>query len=49
MNNSEQKINSILKDLTNVHENLLSLSDDIWQSIDHNNTEKLEEIGRAHV
>ena len=43
MNHSEQKINSILKDLTNVHENLLSLSDDIWQSIDHNNTEKLEE------
>lgn len=35
-------INSILEDLTNVHENLLSLSNDIWSSIDHNNTENLE-------
>lgn len=35
-------ISSILKDLTNVHENLLSLSNDIWSSIDHNNTENLE-------
>lgn len=36
-------ISSILKDLTNVHENLLSLSNDIWSSIEHNNSEKLEE------
>lgn len=43
MTASEKTIESILKDLTNVHENLLSLSDDIWNSIDHNNTEKLQE------
>ncbi len=43
MTASEKTIASILKDLTNVHENLLSLSDDIWNSIDHNNPEKLEE------
>lgn len=36
-------ISSILKDLTSVHENLLLLSNDIWNSIDHNDTEKLEE------
>lgn len=35
-------ISSILKDLTNVHENLISLSNDIWSSIDHNNTVNLE-------
>lgn len=40
---SEKTISSILKDLSNVHENLLSLSDDIWNSIDHNNPEKLDE------
>ena len=43
MTTSEKTIASILKDLTNVHENLLSLSDDIWNSIDHNDSEKLEE------
>ena len=35
-------ISSILEDLTNVHENMISLSNDIWSSIDHNNTENLE-------
>lgn len=43
MTSSEKNISSILKDLTNVHENLLSLSNDIWNSIDHNNPEKLDE------
>lgn len=43
MTASEKTISSILKDLTNVHENLLSLSNDIWNSIDHNNPEKLDE------
>lgn len=43
MTASEKTIISILKDLTNVHENLLSLSDDIWNSIDHNDAEKLDE------
>lgn len=43
MTASEKTISSILKDLTNVHENLLSLSDDIWNSIDHNDAEKLDE------
>ncbi len=43
MTASEKTIASILKDITNVHENLLSLSNDIWNSIDHNNPEKLDE------
>ena len=43
MTASDKIISSILNDLTNVHENLLSLSEYIWQSIDHNDTEKLEE------
>lgn len=43
MTASEKTISSILKDLTNVHENLLSLSDDIWSSIDHNDSKKLDE------
>lgn len=43
MTASENTISSILKDLTNVHENLLSLSDDIWSSIDHNDSQKLDE------
>ena len=43
MTASEKTIASILKDLTNVHENLLSLSNDIWNSIYHNNPEKLDE------
>ncbi len=42
MTASEKTISSILKDLTNVHENLLSLSNDIWNSIDHNDPEKLD-------
>lgn len=33
----------ILVDLEAVRENLLGLSDDIWQSIDHNDPESLEE------
>jgi hypothetical protein len=33
----------ILKDLEGVRENLLALSDDIWQSIDHNDPDSLEE------
>lgn len=33
----------ILEDLEAVRENLLALSDDIWQSIDHNDPEALEE------
>ena len=43
MTASEKTISSILKDLTNVHENLLSLSNDIWNSIDHNTPERLDE------
>ena len=34
MANSKDTIKSILKDLTSVHENLLALSEDIWDSID---------------
>jgi len=33
----------ILEDLEAVRENLLALSDDIWQSIDHNDPDSLEE------
>ena len=43
MTASQEIISSILKDLTTVHENLLSLSDYIWDSIDHNDTDKLEQ------
>lgn len=43
MTSSEKTITSILKDLTSVHENLLSISNDIWNSIDHNDSEKLDE------
>ena len=43
MSNSKDTIRSILKDLTSVHENLLALSEDIWDSIDHNDSQKLEE------
>ena len=42
MSASEKTIASILKDLTNVHENLLSLSNDIWASIEHNDNEEVE-------
>ena len=40
MLSSENTISSILKDLVSVHENLLTLSDDIWNSIDHNDSKK---------
>ena len=33
---------SILEDLETVRESLLSLSDDIWLSIDHNDTEEMK-------
>ena len=42
MTASEKTIASILKDLTNVHENLLSLSNDIWASIEHNDNDEVE-------
>ena len=37
------RIRRILEDLEAVRENLLALSDDIWLSIDHNDSESLEE------
>ncbi len=37
------QIRSILEGLEQVREDLLSLSDDIWLSIDHNNAEALEQ------
>lgn len=43
MTTSEKNISLILKDLKNLHENLLALSDDIWLSIDHNDSEKVDE------
>lgn len=43
MTDSEKTINSILIDLKNVRENLFTLSQDIWNSIDHNDDEKLDE------
>ena len=39
----EHRIRRILEDLEAVRENLLALSDDIWLSIDHNDSEGLEE------
>ncbi len=39
----QNRIRRILEDLETVRENLLALSDDIWLSIDHNDTEGLEE------
>lgn len=39
----KKAVNVILHDLEQVRENLLSLSDDIWLSIDHNEPEALEE------
>src|SRR5574344_695912 len=41
--NSDQTVSAILSDLSSVRENLLSLSDDIWISIDHNDTERMKE------
>ena len=43
MKNADDTVKMILKDLTGIHENLLSLSEYIWSSIDHNDTERLEE------
>lgn len=40
---SDNTIVTILKDLSNVHDNLYLLSEDIWNSIDHNDSEKLDE------
>lgn len=39
----KQKIKSILSSLDEVKENLLSLSDDIWLSINHNDNTELQE------
>ena len=39
----KNKVREILRDLERTRENLLSLSDDIWLSIDHNNPDALEE------
>jgi hypothetical protein len=39
----DQRIQHILQDLDRVRENLLALSDDIWLSIDHNDTEAMQE------
>ncbi|GIW83158.1 MAG: hypothetical protein KatS3mg105_4965 [Gemmatales bacterium] len=38
-----ERTRQILEDLEAVRENLLALSDDIWLSIDHNDTQALEE------
>lgn len=40
---TKQVVNDILDDLISVKENLLMLSDDIWNSIDHNDTKKMRE------
>ena len=37
-----QRIHNILEELETVRENLLALSDEIWDSIDHNDNESLE-------
>jgi len=37
------RIRAILTDLDDVRENMLALSDEIWQSIDHNNQESLDQ------
>lgn len=38
----KERIQQILTELERVQENLLSLSDDIWLSIDHNNSQALQ-------
>lgn len=38
----KERIQQILTDLERVQENLLALSDDIWFSIDHNNSQALQ-------
>jgi hypothetical protein len=48
---SSNRTRQILEDLEAVRENLLALSDEIWQSIDHNDSESLEagvEFKRAY-
>lgn len=40
---SSERTREILEDLEAVRENLLALSDDIWLSIDHNDSDALEE------
>ena len=37
------RIRNILRELDQTRENLLALSDDIWLSIDHNNTVAMRE------
>ncbi|NCD33271.1 MAG: hypothetical protein EOL87_07600 [Spartobacteria bacterium] len=39
---SNKTIRTILEDLARVQENMLSLSDDIWLNIDHNDSEELQ-------
>lgn len=39
----DERIKSILENLEQVNEDLLALSDDIWLSIDHNDTEAMSE------
>ena len=43
LTSGENRTRHILQDLEAVRENLLALSDDIWLSIDHNDSEALEE------
>jgi hypothetical protein len=48
---TSNRIRNLLNDLEAVRENLLALSDDIWQAIDHNDSEALEagvEFKRAY-
>src|SRR5437660_6954015 len=40
---ANERTRQILEDLEAVRENLLALSDDVWLSIDHNDTQSLEE------
>jgi hypothetical protein len=40
---ANEKVGAIVHDLLNVRENLLSLSDDIWLNIDHNDNEELQQ------
>ncbi|HET6884434.1 MAG TPA: hypothetical protein VFI31_30050 [Pirellulales bacterium] len=40
---ADDRVRRILEDLEAVRENLLALSDDIWQSIEHNDPQALEE------
>ena len=42
----QDRTRRILGDLEAVRENLLALSDDIWLSIDHNDSEALERFMR---